>query len=263
MVKDVPTRSQSSFDIPASAFHIRRVTQKQPHPLLDLALTIILPSIVLEKLGTPERLGPAWALVIALLLPLGFGIWCYVNKRGLNFFSVLGLIAVIITGGLGLLQLNAIWFAAKEALFPIFLGIAFPMSHRWGKPLVNEMLLNPQVINLPALHQALDTPEKHHDFAVLLKRASWGMAGTFLFSAIANFALAMYLLGEKTPGSQEYIKAIGRLNWSGFLVIGLPLMAVTLTLLFWLLRGITRLTGLERDDLMNQGTTVRKQVNNS
>jgi hypothetical protein len=117
------------------------VTQKQPHPLLDLALTIILPSIVLEKLGTPERLGPAWALVVALLLPLGFGIWCYVNKRGLNFFSVLGLVAVIITGGLGLLQLNAIWFAAKEALFPIFLGIAFPLSHRWGKPLVNEMLI--------------------------------------------------------------------------------------------------------------------------
>ncbi|MFN0080007.1 MAG: VC0807 family protein [Prosthecobacter sp.] len=239
------------------------MTQKQPHPLLDLALTVILPSIVLEKLGTPERLGPLWALIIALLLPLGFGIWCYTQKRGLNFFSVLGLIAVIVTGGLGLLQLNAIWFAAKEAMFPIFLGIAFPLSHRWGKPLINEMLLNPQVINQPALHQALDTPEKHHSFAGLLKRASWGMVGTMLLSSAANFALALWLLGDKAPGSQEYIKAIGRLNWSGFLIIGIPLMGVTLALLLWLLRSITRLTGLERDDLMNHGTTVRKQVNNS
>jgi len=238
------------------------VTQKQPHPLLDLALTIILPSIALEKLSAPERLGPLWALVAALMLPLGFGIWCYLNKRGLNFFSVLGLVAVIITGGLGLFQLNAIWFAVKEALFPIFLGIAFPLSHRWGKPLINEMLLNPQVINQPALHQALDTPEKHHDFAVLLKKASWGMAGTMLLSSVANFALALYLLGDKTPGSQEYIKAIGRLNWGGFLVIGIPLMGVTLLLLLWLLRSITRLTGLERDDLMNQGKTIRKEVNN-
>ncbi len=238
------------------------MTQKQPHPLLDLALTIILPSIALEKLSAPERLGPLWALVAALMLPLGFGIWCYLNKRGLNFFSVLGLVAVIITGGLGLFQLNAIWFAVKEALFPIFLGIAFPLSHRWGKPLINEMLLNPQVINQPALHQALDTPEKHHDFAVLLKKASWGMAGTMLLSSVANFALALYLLGDKTPGSQEYIKAIGRLNWGGFLVIGIPLMGVTLLLLLWLLRSITRLTGLERDDLMNQGKTIRKEVNN-
>ena len=68
----------------------------------------------------------------------------------------------------------------------------------------------------------------------------------------------------ETPatGSEEYTKAIGRLNWSGFLVIGIPLMGVTFGLLLWLLRSITRLTGLERDDLMNQGTTVRKQVNN-
>lgn len=238
------------------------MTQKQPHPLLDLALTVILPSIALEKLSAPERLGPLWALVVALLLPLGFGIWCYINKRGLNFFSVLGLIAVIVTGGLGLLKLNATWFAVKEALFPVFLGIAFPLSHRWGKPLVNEMLLNPQVINMPALHQALDTPEKHHEFAALLKRASWGMTGTFLFSAAANFALALYLLGDKAPGSQEYAKAIGRLNWSGFLVIGIPLMGVFLALLFWLLRSISRITGLERDDLMNHGATVRRQVDN-
>lgn len=239
------------------------MTQKQPHPLLDLGLTIILPSIALEKLSAPDKLGPVWALVVALLLPLGFGVWCYMQKRGLNFFSVLGLIAVLVTGGLGLLNLNAIWFATKEALFPVFLGIAFPLSHRWGKPLVSELLLNPQLINMPLLHQALDTPEKHTAFARLLKRASWGMTGTFLFSAAANFLLALYLLGEKVPGSEEYTKAIGRLNWAGFLVIGIPLMGVTLLLLLWLLRTLTSITGLERDDLMNQGATVRRQVNNS
>lgn len=239
------------------------MTQKQPHPLLDLALTVILPSVALEKLSTPERLGPVWALVVALLLPLGYGIWCFINKRGLNFFSILGLVAVIVTGGLGLLNLNAVWFATKEALFPVFLGVAFPLSHRWGKPLVNEMLLNPQLINLPVLHQALDTPEKHSAFAALMRRASWGMTGTFIFSAAANFALALYLLGDKIPGSEEYTKSIGRLNWGGMLMIGIPLMGVLMWLLMWLIRSITQITGLERDDLLNHGTTVRRQVNNS
>lgn len=238
------------------------MTQKQPHPLLDLALTFLLPSYVLEKLSAPERLGPLWALVVALLLPVGYGIWCFIKKNRMNFVSKLGLLAVIVTGILGLWNLNATWFAAKEALFPIFLGIAFPLSHRWGKPLVNDLLLNPQVINMPVLHQALDTPEKHHGFAVLLKRASWGMAGTMLLSSAMNFALALYLLGDKTPGSEEYTKAIGRLNWSGSLILMIPLMAVLLALIFWLLRSITRLTGLERDDLLNHGTTVRRQVNN-
>lgn len=239
------------------------MTQKQPHPLLDLALTVILPSIALEKLSAPDRLGPLWALIVALLLPLGFGIWCLMNKRGMNFFSILGLIAVIISGVLGLWKLEAVWIATKEAVFPLFLGIAFPLSHRWGKPLVNDMLLNPQVINHPVLHQALDTPEKHHSFALLLKKASWGMAGTMMFTSAMNFALALYLLGDKVPGSPEYTQAIGRMNWGGSLILMIPLMAVLLALMFWLLRSITRLTGLERDDLMNQGTTVRKQVNNS
>ena len=79
--------------------------KNQPHPLLDMALTVILPSIVLESLSKPERLGPAWALGVALLIPLGFGIWCFKNKRGLNFFSIFGLVAIAtsIVGALVLL----------------------------------------------------------------------------------------------------------------------------------------------------------------
>ncbi|MBE7496941.1 MAG: MFS transporter [Verrucomicrobiaceae bacterium] len=238
------------------------MTEKQPNPLLDLALTIILPSLILEKLSKPDSLGPVWALVVALSLPAGYGIYCFTQKRGLNFFSILGLVAVMVTGGLGLLQLNALWFAAKEALFPVILGLAFPLSFRFGKPLVREMLMNPQVVNEPVIHQALNTPEKHHAFALLLRKGSWGMAGTMFCSAAANFALAWWLLHDKTPGSEDYTKAIGRLNWGGFIIIGIPLMAVTLTLLFGFFRGITRITGLERDDFMNSGHTVRRQVRN-
>ncbi len=238
------------------------MTEKQPNPFADLLLTIVLPSIMLEKLSKDAYLGPLWALVAALSLPIGYGIWCVLQKRGLNFFSVLGLAAVIVTGGLGLLQLNAVWFAAKEALFPVVLGLAFPLSFRLGKPLVKEMLMNPQIINQHVVHKALNTPEKHHDFSALLRKASWGMAGTMFFSAMANFALAWWLLNDKTPGSEEYTKAIGRMNWGGFIVIGIPLMGVTLALLFWFFRGLSRITGLERDDFMNGGQTVRRVVKN-
>lgn len=234
--------------------------QEQPHPLVDVLLTVILPSVVLESLSKPERLGPAWALVVALLMPIGFGIYCFVKKRGLNFFSILGFIAVVVTGGLGLLNLSSSWFAAKEAAFPVFLGLAFPLSFYWKKPLVNELLLNPQVINHPMLNAALDTETKRSLFRGLLGRASWALAGTMFLSAIANAWMILIFLDGKTPGTEEYIQAIGRQNWVGFLVIGIPMMAALMLLLFWMLRRIERLTGLERADLMNPGQTVRKTI---
>lgn len=234
--------------------------KEQPNPLADLLLTIILPSVILESLSKPDRLGPAWALVVALLLPLGFGIYCFIKKRGLNFFSVLGLVAIIVTGGLGLLNLSAVWFAAKEAAFPIFLGLAFPLSFLWGKPLVSELLLNPQVINHSLLNSRLNTEGQKQSFQALLRQASWALAGTMLLSAVANAMLVLYYLKGTVPGTEEYTKAIGRQNWVGFIVIGVPMMAATMGLLFWMLGRLKKLTGLERDDLMNPGTTVRRQV---
>jgi intracellular septation protein A len=234
--------------------------KEQPHPLTDLLLTVILPSVVLESMSKPERLGPAWALVVALIMPIGFGIYCFVKKRGLNFFSILGFVAVIVTGGLGLLNLSSGWFAAKEAAFPVFLGLAFPLSFYWKKPLVNELLLNPQVINHSMLNAALNSNEKQSAFHALLKRASWALAGTMFLSAIANAWMILLFLEGKTPGTEEYIKAIGRQNWVGFLVIGVPMMAALMLLMFWMLGRIQRLTGLDRADLMSPGQTVRRNI---
>ena len=233
---------------------------KPPNPLLDLLLTIILPSAALEYLSEPSRLGPFWALVIASLIPLGFGVYCFITRSGLNFFSVLGLVAVIISGGFGLMKLNAFWFAMKESCVPIFLGLAFPLSHRWAKPLIEGILLAPHVINKPAITRALDTAEKQQSFASILLGASWRMGGVMLLSSVLNFALAMYLLGGKEPGSEAFVKSIGKMNWAGFLVIGVPLFIAMFLVLASFLKSVQKLTGLERDDILNPGGTVRRHV---
>ena len=233
---------------------------RQPHPLLDLLLTVVLPSAALEYLSTPARLGPFWALVVASLIPLGFGIYCWVTKSGLNLFSVLGLVAVIVTGGLGLLKLSAFWFGIKEIAVPVLIGIAFPLSHRWGKPIITSLLFAPHFINERALRTALDTSEKQTRFQQLLFQASLGLGLAMLLSAAINFALAMHLISGKEPGSEAYVKAIGTLNWGGTLIIGVPLLVAMMIVLMRFMRGVHQLTGLEKDDLMNSGRTVRRQV---
>ncbi|MBX7210033.1 MAG: hypothetical protein K1X78_17075 [Verrucomicrobiaceae bacterium] len=235
---------------------------KPPNALADLLLTVVLPSVVLEWLSEPQRLGPFWALVVASLLPLGFGIYCHYAHNGLNFLSVFGLAAVVITGGLGLLKLDAFWFAIKEVSVPVILGLAFPASHRFARPLIESILLTPHVVNRAALQRALVTPEQQRTFAALLLRASWGMGAGMLVSAVANFFLALHLLGGKEPGGEAFVKGIGTLNWAGFIIIGVPMFAMMFVVLVWFLRAVQKLTGLERDDLMNPGKTVRRQVTN-
>jgi hypothetical protein len=230
------------------------------NPLVDILLTVILPSAALEWLSPANRLGPFWALALASALPIGFGIYCWRIKAGLNFFSILGLIAVILTGGLGLLKLDALWFAIKEASVPLVLGLAFPLSHLWGKPVVKSILFAPHIINEAVVTKAIKTPEQSKALDQLMWRAALGLGGMTMCSAIANFALAMYLLGDKTPGSEPYVKAIGTLNWGGLVVIGLPLMVVMMIIVMRFLKGLQTITGLEQADIMNAGQTVRRQV---
>ncbi|MDB6074520.1 MAG: yciB [Verrucomicrobiaceae bacterium] len=179
---------------------------------------------------------------------------------GLNFFSILGLVAVIVTGGLGLLKLNAFWFGMKEIIVPVLIGLAFPASHLWGRPMICSLVFAPHLVNERAVKAALDTPERHAGFAKLLLKASWGMGVSMLLSAGLNFALAMYLLGGKEPGSEAFVKGIGTLNWGGTLIIGAPLLLAMIVVLAGFMRGLYRLTGLHKDDLMGPGRTVRRMV---
>jgi hypothetical protein len=217
----------------------------------------------LEWLSEAAWLGPrapVWALVIASLIPLGYGIYCWMNKTGLNFFSVFGLIAIIMTGGLGLMKLGTFWFAVKEASVPVVLGLCFPLSFLWRKPLIEALLMQPQLLNATLIRRSVAQEPKASAFQQLLWKASLGMGGMMLVSAVMNFALAYWLLDGKTPQTPEHNSALSKLNWGGMLVIGVPMMAAMLLVLMNFLKGIERVTGLERADFMNDGQTVRRRV---
>ena len=46
----------------------------KPNPLLEIAITILVPAVILMTLSGPDRLGPIWALVLGLAFPLGWGL---------------------------------------------------------------------------------------------------------------------------------------------------------------------------------------------
>lgn len=231
-----------------------------PNPLLELVFTLVLPSLTLDQLSKPASLGPFWALVVSLLFPVAFGAWCFWKKKGWNVLSVLGFVTILLSGGLGLLKLDAFWIGMKEGLMATAIGLAFPLSHYFGRPLINALVMQPHLLNVKTLEDSLGEEAKRSAFNEALFRASCGMGLGMVGSAVANFSLALWLLAGKEPGSEAFVKGLAKLSWVSTVVIGVPMMGVMLVVFVWLLRRIQRITGLERDDLLNPGKTVRREV---
>ena len=122
--------------------------QHKPRPLIDLLVSILLPSIILMKLSGDDNLGATNALLLALAFPVGWGLFELVQYRKFNFIALLGVISVLLTGGIGVLQLDTRWLAIKEAAVPGVTGLAVLISTRTRYPLIRTLLYNEKVINV-------------------------------------------------------------------------------------------------------------------
>ena len=227
-----------------------RPPPKRENLLLTLACNILIPSLILTKLSTPERLGPEKGLIVALAFPLVYGVWDFARRRQTNFVSVIGFISVLLTGGLGLMQVDGLWFAVKEAAVPAVIGFAVWASMYSRRPLVRQFLFNEQVIDVPRVEAALDARGNRARFEVLLANASYWLVASFLVSAALNFALARWLL-RSPAGSPEFNAELGRMNLLSWPVIVVPTMAMSLFALWRLLSGITHLSGLKFEDVFH------------
>lgn len=223
---------------------------KRENLLLNLICNIAVPTLVLTKLSGETRLGPQWGIVVALLFPLGYGIYDLIQRKKTNLFSVVGICSVLLTGGLNQLKADVFWFAVKEAAIPTLFGVAVVLSGRSRRPLVRELLWNEQVIDTARVDAVLTERDQHPQFERLLAQATNGLALSFLLSAALNYGLARYLL-KSPPGTEAFNEQLGRMNLLSWPVIVLPYMAVTMFVLWRLLSGFTRLTGLELEEIFH------------
>jgi hypothetical protein len=215
---------------------------------VNLIFNIALPSLILAKASKPELLGPAGALVLALMFPLGYGAWDFAQRRQANFVSIIGFASVLITGGLGLTKVDTFWFAVKEAAVPSIIGFAVLISTRTSRPLVNQILYNPQLIDVARVEAALDARANREAFGRLLANSSYWLVGSFGLSAVLNFALARYLL--KSPaGTEAFNSELATMNLLSWPVIVLPTMSITMFALWRLLKGIQALSGLDSEQI--------------
>jgi hypothetical protein len=225
------------------------MAEKQESALLSIAINIAIPAVVLMKFSGENALGPVGGLVVALLFPLAYGAADFFRRRKWNLVSALGLVSVLLTGGIGLLQLDPKWIAVKEAAVPGLIGLAVLGSLRTRYPIVRSLLYNERIIRIDEVDAALAAHGNRGAFERTLVVASWMLACSFFLSSLLNFVLAKILV--KSPaGTVEFNAELGRMTALSYPVIVVPSMLIMVATLFYLFRSIRRLTRLNIEQIL-------------
>ncbi len=224
---------------------------QQENTLANLLLNIVIPTLILIYASGEDRLGPTWAVVVALSFPIGYGLYDFNLKRKVNLFSAMGVISVILTGGISLLKLPTEYMAIKEAAIPAIIGLITIASLYTKYPLVRTFLFNPAFLQTDKVQQALEQANNTQTFEKTLKNATFLLAGSFFLSSVLNYMLAKYVL-VSPPGTEEAIAELGKMQALSFPVITIPSTIVLIFAMYYLFTSITKLTHLGWDDILIQ-----------
>jgi hypothetical protein len=228
--------------------------EHKPRPLADLLVSIVIPSILLMKFSGDDALGATTALVVALAFPVSWGLYELLKYRKFNFIALLGLISVLLTGGIGLLQLDTRWLAVKEAAIPGLIGIAVLVSTQTRYPLIKTLLYNPRILNVDRIGQELDKLGRTGMFETRLLHATYLLGGTFFFSAVMNYILARWIVTSPS-GSAAFNEQLGQLTLLSYPMIAIPSMLMMLAIFYYLWRTLHGLTGLALEEIVRQEAT--------
>lgn len=248
----------------------------QENPLANIFINVLIPVLALSYLSKdpefqqaigkavkPWHIGPVKALMVALVFPIGYGVWHFMKTKKANFFSALGLVSVLLTGGLtiflwnkdGTVKPNAdVLFGLKEASIPLILGIAVIGSHFTNSPLLRVFLYSDSIFDIPKIESKVGELDAAEGYRKVLFRATLMFAASFFISTFLNFGLALYFLGDldhtATNARELYNAQVAKLTGWGFAVIGVPILIFLFFTLRRLLKDLGTLTGLKDDEMM-------------
>ena len=134
----------------------------------NILFNILIPVLILNK-GHKFGLEPKYAVILALAFPVFFSVKSLWDSKKINYIAILGLLNVLVSGTLTLLALGGIWFALKEAAFPLLIG-GFVFGSSFTKsPFFETLFLNPNTFNTEKVEERLDSEEKKLNFEKLMR----------------------------------------------------------------------------------------------
>lgn len=230
---------------------------KPENPFFNFLFNLIIPVVLLNKgsLLFGKNSG-VLVLLIALAFPVLYGLFDLLKNKRKNIISIFGILNVLFTGGLALYKAQGIWFAVKEAIFPLLIGIFVFISAFTKKNFFEYLTHCSPVFHWNLIEEKIQTFSSVNYLKKLFKKATIMFSLSFFISAVLNFVLAMYIFSEVdaiAPSAEKEIilnQKIADMTWLGFIVIGLPMTAFAIGIFWWFLKKLSKATHLSIEQIM-------------
>lgn len=222
---------------------------KKENIFYNLLLNIILPAVILSKFSGTNYLGPVYGLIVALILPFGYGVYDIVINKKRNFISILGFVSILLTGIIGLLNFPPNYIAIKEAAIPFLIGLVLLISVFTPFKLLNKLVYNNEVLDINRIETIVNNNNKLQAINKVLRNSTIFLSLSFFISAILNFILAKILI-QSNPGTTEFNQELGKMAMLSYPVIALPSIIILILIFWYLFTQLKKLTGLTTDELL-------------
>jgi intracellular septation protein A len=234
-------------------------TPKRENGFHSLLFNILIPVITLTQ-GDRLISHPASVLVLALVFPVAYFLWDYQRRRKFNFISILGFVSVLLTGGVGLMQLPRFWFIVKETAIPAVIGIAVLVSLFTRYPLIRVLVFSKEIFDVDHIQKALAERGTTAAMERLLKTATALLSVSFFISAVLNYFLANHFVKtEPLADPAQFNAEVGAMTGWSYVVIALPSTLFMLGILYLVIHGIRKHAGLGMEESLAPHLREEKQ----
>ena len=224
----------------------------------NLLCNILLPVLILNKGHWifPSN-GAFWSLILALAFPLAYGIKEYTRARTVNALSIIGLVSVILTGALALMNPGAFVFVIKEALIPLIIALFILATLFYKKPLMYIILMKSSIVKSQLILERIKQKDTEAGFHRLMKQATLWLSGSFLLSAGLNFVIAFKVFSDIDPKLPQHKQSqilngqIADMTWMGYIMIALPLSILMIALIWHIAKQLKKLTSLKWEEMID------------
>ena len=230
----------------------KRSKKRQENPFLNLFFNILLPVLILNKFSDKN---PTLILILALLFPVLYGLYDYFKDGHKNWVSVLGFFNILATGALALTDVEGIWFAVKEGLFPLVIAILAIGSAYANRTAIEMLFFQTGVVDEELIRRAATDAGRVDELKTHLRKSTMLLASSFFISAVLNFIIGSTIFVDIDPSlaaEQRQIilnKQISDMTWMGYVFIALPLMFFMAFIMWYLQKGITQITNLSLENI--------------